>query len=394
MVNLNNKKTKILRVTTVAGTMNVILKGQLKYLNQFFDIVGATSQFFNYFDEIREREGIKLYEVKLTRQVTPIKDLLALFKMIQVVLNERPEIIHTQTPKANIVGMLAGFLCGTKIRVLSIVGMPAYKNVGVKGRILNWIDNLSYKMATHIYPNSKGLFEHYSLNKYAKNKLGFIGHGSSNGIDFNYYDPNAIPVEKIIELKKELKIEQSNFVFAFMGRVVNDKGIRELLDAFISFCEIEQFAHCRLLVIGPVRESDDPIPKNYQDILCNHPKIIHVGLQRDVRPYLMVSNAFVFPSYREGLPGSLIQAGAMGLPLIASDIIGNREIISQSEGILVPIKNSYALAIEMQDLINDCNKFRRISNGMREKIRQLYDQNKYWELLKLEYETLLANVNN
>ncbi|MBK6365634.1 MAG: glycosyltransferase [Saprospiraceae bacterium] len=386
---MSNKRPKILRITTVAGTMNVILKGQLAYLNQSFDLIGATAPFFNYFDEIAEREGIKLYSVDLTRRITPIRDLGALFKLIYIILKERPDIIHTQTPKANLIGIMAGFICGTRVRMLSIVGMPVYKEVGIKGKLLKLLDLLSFRMATHIYPNSRGLFNHYSRSSIALKKLGFIGNGSSNGIDFDYYNPKAVKEDELNRVRTETSLKKEHFVFSFMGRVVNDKGILEMVDAFLSFCDLEEFTNSRLLIIGPLRDSDDPIPVKYQNVLKTHPKICHVGLQKDVRPYLMLSNAFVFPSHREGLPGSLMQAGAMELPLLASDIIGNREIIEQADGIIFPVKNKEAIATVMIEIFRNVDKRESMVNTIRNKMKQLYDQKYYWKALKEEYLKLL-----
>lgn len=389
MAELIEKKPKILRITTVAGTMNVILKGQLRYINQYFDVIGATAPFYNYFDEIAVREGVKLYKVNLTRKITPFHDLIALIKLILIILKERPDIIHTQTPKANLIGIMAGFFCGTKVRMLSIVGMPAYKEVGIKGKLLKLIDKISYGMATHIYPNSKGLFEHYSKWQMVNSKLGFIGYGSSNGIDFDFYNPKAISLEHLNNLRSEIGLKYEDFVFSFMGRVVNDKGIKELIDSFISFCDEIKFSNSRLLIIGPVREGDDPIPEKYQDLLKNHPKICHVGLQRDVRPYLLLSNVFVFPSHREGLPGSLMQAGAMDLPIIASDIIGNREIVENTEGILFPVENTKMLVLSMMEMYVNDEARNQMKLNIREKMKIKYDQKFYWNALRDEYFKIL-----
>ncbi len=379
------KKPKILRVTTVAGTMNVILKGQLKYLNQYFEVIAATAPFYNYFDEIQEREGIKLYNVGLTRKITPFKDIIALFKLILIIILEKPDIIHTQTPKANLLGVLAAYFCRTKVRMLSIVGMPSYNEKGLKGKLLKFSDILSFKMATNIYPNSKGLFDYYKKWYFVKDKIGFIGNGSSNGIDFDYYNPNIIPTEDITKIRLETGLNTHHFVFTYMGRVVNDKGVKELIDAFLSFCDFDEYSNTRLLIIGPIRASDDPIPKVYSDILTGHPKICYVGLQRDVRPYLCLSNVFVFPSHREGLPGALMQAGAMGLPLIASDIIGNREIIEQTDGLLFPAKDIQELTKSMKEVYSNRQKRYLMKQHIRDKMLKVYNQKYYWNALKNEY---------
>lgn len=385
------QKKKILRITTIAGTMNVILKGQLKYINESFDVIGATAPFYNYFDEIEEREGVKLYKIKFTRRITPFLDLIALFSLVRVILKEKPDIIHAQTPKANLIGMLAGYICFTKVRMLSIVGMPAYEEIGLKGRLLRFIDVLGFKMATHIYPNSKGLYEHYREWPSVKNKIGLIGNGSSNGIDFDYYNPSSVSQELLKQLRLELGLESNHFVFSFMGRVVCDKGLKELIDAFLSFCDSSDYKNSRLLIIGPMRETDDPLPAKYKGIISTHPKILHVGLQSDVRPYLLLSNVFVFPSHREGLPGSLMQAGALELPLIASDIVGNQEIINQTNGLLFPARDVEKLAFIMKEVYLDTRKLLLMKEKLRERMSYLYNQKCFWNSLREEYVKILGN---
>ncbi|QOJ30185.1 MAG: glycosyltransferase [Ignavibacteriales bacterium] len=391
---MNSNKIKIIRITTISATMNVILKGQLEYLNQYYKVIGITAKYLNYFEEIIIREGIKLYDVEMTRKITPVKDLLAVMKLVSIIMREKPLLIHTQTPKANLLAMLAAFICRTPIRILSIVGMPAYKDYGIRGWFLRNLDLLSYSLATNVYPNSWGLYHYYSKWKVLSKKIGMIGNGSSNGIDLNYYNPSRVSIEKLEKIRRNTRLTKMDFVFSFMGRVVNDKGVKELLEAFLSFCEDQKYLNCKLLIIGPLRETDDPIPKYYQDILINHPKIRFVGLQRDVRPFLLLSNTFVFPSHREGLPGSLIQAAAMGLPLIATRILGNEEIIESVGGFLVPVNDRFSLAEAMKKTYEKYSCQKELENKSREKIAQLYDQKKYWEYLKNEYEKVIRDKNN
>jgi glycosyltransferase involved in cell wall biosynthesis len=385
-----NSKIKILRITTVASTMNVILKGQLSFLNQYYEVVAATAKFDNYFDEIVKREGVKVYEVGFTRKITPVKDLIALYTLIKIISEEKPEIIHTQTPKANLIGMIASFICRTPVRILSIVGMPVYNPTSMKGKLLHNLDLLTFKLATRVYPNSRGLYMHYSNWPELKNKIDIIGNGSSNGIDFNYFNPESISKKEVLELKNLLNIPLDAFVFVFLGRVVNDKGIRELIDAFINLESENVAVDSYLVIVGPMRDNDDPLPVSYKNILGSHSKIKSVGLQKEVRPYLMLANVFVFPSYREGLPGSLIQAAAMGLPLLASKIVGNEEIIGNVGGVLfeprdaISLKKAMVTIYENQELRNELKK------NVRGKALEKYSQEFYWKSLHAEYEKLIA----
>lgn len=383
-------KVKILRITTVASTMNIILKGQLAFLNQHYEIIGATAPFHDYFEEIAEREQIKVYKVGFTRKITPLQDLYALIFLIKIILKERPEIVHTQTPKANLIGMIASAICRVPIRILSVVGMPVYNKNSVKGQLLHSLDLLSFALSTRIYPNSKGLYKHYQNWPSLKNKIDIIGNGSSNGIDFNYFDPKNISESEILELKISLDIPIDAFVYVFLGRVVNDKGIRELIDAFTLLKNENPINELYLVIIGPLRDNDDPIPAAYKETLISHPYIRSVGLQKDVRRYLMLGDTFVFPSYREGLPGSLIQAAAMGLPLLASRIIGNEEIIENLGGHLFNVRDVKSLSEGMWAIYND-NAFRNeLKTNVRKKAMEKYGQEFYWNALISEYNNLLA----
>lgn len=370
--------------------MNVILKGQLAFLNQHYEIIGATAPFHNYFDEISEREQIKVYKVGFTRKISPFQDLYALITLIKIILKERPDIIHTQTPKANLIGMLASFICRTPIRILAIVGMPVYNPKSLKGKLLQQLDLLTFKLATNVYPNSKGLYKYYQNWPSLKNKIDIIGNGSSNGIDFNYFNPQNIAKSEVLELKKSLGIPSDAFVYVFLGRVVNDKGIRELIDAFTLLKNENPTNESYLVIVGPLRDNDDAIPASYKEKLISDPFIRSVGLQKDVRKYLMLGDTFVFPSYREGLPGSLIQAAAMGLPLLASRIIGNEEIIENLGGHLFNVRDVKSLNERMLEIYMD-KAFRNEQKlSVRKKAMETYGQEFYWNALISEYNKLIA----
>ena len=279
----------------------------------------------------------------MTRKITPLQDLSCLIRLIRFFREEKPHIVHSHTPKAGIIGMLAAYFTRVPIRMHTVAGLPLMEEKGVKKRILKTVERLTYRCATHVYPNSKGLLNFIKEKSLVdKTPIKCIGKGSSNGIDTAYFNPDLISQERHNELRKQWKIGHDDFVFLFIGRLVGDKGINELVAAF------EQLANkiptAKLVLVGPQEPLLDPLSKDTINSINHNPNIILTGYQQDVRPFFKMAQAFVFPSYREGFPNVVLQAGAMRVPCIVSDINGCNEIIeNEVNGLVVPPKQIQAL---------------------------------------------------
>jgi glycosyltransferase involved in cell wall biosynthesis len=284
--------------------------------------------------------------------------------------------------------MIASFLACVPCKLHTVAGLPLMESYGIKRKILEIVEKLTYMLADKVYPNSFGLKEFIIKNKFCKkNKLTVIGYGSSNGIDTNYFSMNDDIVKRAEKLKIELGIKDHDFVFCFIGRVVKDKGINELL---YSFNEINRNnKNTKLLLIGPFEEDLDPISNTSIEILNSNKNIIHCGWQDDIRQYLAASNALVFPSYREGFPNVPMQAGAMGLPCIVSNINGCNEIIENGKnGLIVEPKNQNELIIAMLKLMNDNDLRLYLASNARDLIRSRYEQTYVWDEILKEYQKL------
>ena len=230
-------KKKIIRVTTVPLSLSGLLQGQLRFMSQYFNLLGVSSTGKNNeLSRVTELEGIPTYAIEMTRKITPFKDLIAVYKLYKLFRKERPFIVHSHTPKAGTLSMLAAKLANVPNRLHTIAGLPLVEATGAKRMLLNTVEKFTYSCATKIYPNSYGLksiiLDH---NFTSENKLKVIAKGSSNGIDTSYFNPETIEasIDKSL-LLKELNIKIEDFVFVFMGRLVTDKGINELISAFNS----------------------------------------------------------------------------------------------------------------------------------------------------------------
>lgn len=370
---------KLIRITTIPDSMLGLLRGQLRFMSQYYDIL-AVSSGGKIFGEMLEEQGVRGVSISMTRKITPFADLKALFLLINLFLREKPDIVHTHTPKAGILGMLAAWITRVPVRLHTVAGLPLLVARGNKRKLLNFVEWLTYACATKVYPNSFVMQQIIIANHLAKpQKLKVIANGSSNGIDMSFFSPEA-PFEK-------LEHECGVFTFCFVGRMVRDKGINELIHVFTGLYETNR--NIRLLLVGGFEKDLDPVLPEVEEQILHHPGITFVGWQPDVRPFLAASDAFVFPSYREGFPNVVMQAGAMGLASIVTDINGCNEIIVNGKnGVIIPSKDEEALYQAMKDFVVHPEKVKQMAANARPMIASRYEQKMVWEALLGEYRRI------
>ncbi|WP_336834210.1 glycosyltransferase family 4 protein [Sphingobacterium siyangense] len=377
---------KLIRVSTVPISLNILLKGQLEFLNQEFEVIGVSSQG----DDLKEtqlREGIKVVPLNMERGISPIKDLISLFKLYLLFKREKPQIVHSITPKAGLLSMLAAKFAGTPIRMHTFTGLIFPSKKGWFQKILIAMDKLLCWAATDIYPEGQGVKNDLIKYKITTKQLSILANGNVNGIDLGFYSKSSLQEEDLCRLKEQLGIDDSCFTFIFVGRLVGDKGINELIKAFKSI----DLKNCRLLLVGPLESESDPIKEETLAEIENNLHIISVGFQKDVRPYFAISDALVFPSYREGFPNVVLQAGALELPCIVTNINGSNEIIKNKiNGIIIPVKEIESLKSAMVDMVNDKQNYQIMKSNARNSIAADYDQKIVWNALLAEYKKLLS----
>jgi len=376
---------KIIRITTIPASLKVLLKGQLRFINQYYEVIGVSGN-GDALKEVRKNEGIRTEVVEMTRTISPIKDLIAAYRLYKLLKKEKPHIVHTHTPKAGIVGMLAAKLAGVKHRFHTVAGMPLLVVKGPKRTLLNIVEKTTYSLATKVFPNSYGLYDIILKEGFAKkDKLAVIGKGSSNGINIDHFNSNLYSEENIKTLKKQLNITEDEFIFTYVGRLVTDKGINELVTAFDKFST--KHKNTKLVLVG-WRESElDPLLPETEEALKNNNHIIQVGYQPDVRPYFAMSKVLVFPSYREGFPNVVLQAGAMNIPSIVTNINGCNEIVRHGEnGLIIPTHNVQAIIDAMCHLKENPEIHRIMSANSRKIIVSNYKHTYIWYELLKEYQ--------
>lgn len=399
---MKSKKIKIIRTSTVASSLNWHLQGQLSFLNQFYEIV-AVSGFDTHLEEVKTREKVKIIPVYFSRRINIYKDIVSLWRLYRTLKIEKPVIIHSITPKAGLISMLAGYLAGVPVRVHTFTGLIFPTKTGFFQFLLVQMDRILCCAATCIYPEGEGV-KNDLINYNITNKpLHVIANGNVNGINTSHFNSSNFSKQQNQELRQRFGIDEEDFVFIFVGRLVGDKGINELVEAFksISFrnnitvsgkkiTASEKGLRVKLLLVGPLEFEHDFLRDETLREIESNPNIIATGFQADVRPYFAIANVFVFPSYREGFPNVVLQAGAMGVPSIVSDINGCNEIIEQGRnGIIIQPKDTQALQHAMLKLAGDKRLYNQLQSQARVTITDRYEQQFVWEALLKEYKRLL-----
>ena len=373
------KKLKIIRVTTKPESLETLLRGQLKFINNFHEVIGVSSP-GKELRNVKINECIRVIPLEMTRKITPYKDILSLIGMMKILKKEKPDIVHSNTPKAGIISMVASMICCVPKRIHSVGGLPLMESFGLKKKILLFIEWLTYKCANKVYVNSIGLKKYILKNiSISPKKISVIGYGGTNGVDTKFFNTNDKINISALNFKKKFNLN-GKFIFIFIGRIVKDKGIEELLRAFVKLNK--KLPNIRLIILGREEKDLDPIADKAKEILLSNKKIIYLGYKNDVRNFLAASNCLVLPSYREGFPNVVLQAGSMKIPSIVTDINGCNEIIKDKiNGLIVKPKSINSLYLAMKKIASDKKLYNSLKNSTRKNIVNKFTKEKFYDLL-------------
>lgn len=373
---------KLIRTSTIPASLENLLKGQLKMLSKYYNVLAVSSP-GDDMETIEEREGVRTIAIPMERRISLIKDFISLIRLIVLFAKERPDMVHSITPKAGLLSMLAAWITRVPVRMHTFTGLVFPTATGKMQKLLIAMDRLTCFCATHINPEGEGVKRDLVNYNITSRPLHIIANGNVNGIDLEYFDKTPEVVEKACSYKKE-----GTFTFCFVGRMVRDKGINELVHSFLRLYQKDE--RVRLLLVGPFEKELDPVLPEVEEHILHHPGICYMGYQNDVRPFLVASDALVFPSYREGFPNVVIQAGAMGLPAIVTDINGCNEIVLPDlNGVIIPSKDEQALYESMKYFASHPVEVERMAANARPLIASRYEQRIVWNALLDEYKSII-----
>ena len=368
---------KIIRAATIGMSLNIFCKGLLRELmNDGYEVVALSSPDEDL-RELGEREGVRTIGVKMERHVSPLKDFISLVTLTRVLKREKPEMVHSMTPKAGLLCMMAAKMAGVPIRLHTFTGLVWPTATGFSRKILMMTDRITCACATHVVPEGEGVKN--DLQRYiTKKPMKVLGYGNVRGVDLDYWK------------RKTERKEHQPLTFVFVGRIVRNKGLNELVAAFVKLNQL--FPNTQLLLVGPYEEKLDPISSETKHVIDTCKGIKAVGGQKDVLPFYEQSDVLVFPSYREGFPNVVIEAGAMELPSIVTDINGSREIIeSGKNGLIVPSHDEQALFDAMRWMTEHPEERDKMAMKARPMVASRYEQGFVRQCLKDYYRRILSS---
>ena len=376
---------KIIRATTVPQSLVSFCTGLLKELSSKYEVIALSSPGKDL-DLIAQSDNIRTIAVNMERRINVIKDVISLFKLIRVFWLEKPIMVHSMTPKAGLLCMMAAWIAGVPKRVHTFTGLVFPTSRGIKKRILMVTDKITCKCATHIIPEGEGVKNDLINNKITAKPLNVLGFGNVRGVDMSFYSKRT----SVMDIANKLK-PYNFFVFVYVGRIVKDKGINELCNAFEKLSN--SYTGVKLWLVGPYENNIDPISQESNRIIRENVNIETVGAKSgdELVAYYAAADCFVFPSYREGFPNTVLEAGAMDLPCIVTDINGSREIISNGyNGLIVPPYNSEKLYLAMEYMLTKTTERLKMSLNARIVVQERYTISYVRKCLFDYYEQILG----
>jgi len=389
-------KRKLIRLTTMDYSLSKLIEGQLRYMSEYFDVVGVASD-SGVLSHVGEREGVRVVDVPMHREISLKDDFHSLRTLYKLFKAEKPDILHCNTPKGSLLGLIAGKLAGVPNRVYTVTGLRYQGAHGIFRWVLMTMERISCYCATKVIPEGQGVLHTLQKDHITRKPLHVLHYGNINGIDTSYFCREALAESGQPAISRQsLGFSDDDFVFVFIGRIVHDKGMNELASVMKKLEGETLDCPVKLLLVGTFESRLDPLEGDNEAYLMSSSSVKYVGFQDDVRTYLAVADALVFPSYREGFPNVPIQAGALDLPSIVTDINGCNEIIKDGlNGKIIaaplsvgPEKMEKALYETMKWFVEHQEEVSRMARNARGMITSRYEQKDVWAATLRMYQSL------
>lgn len=378
--------SSILHVVNIYFVIPYFLGDQLSYFYQKGyqeHIICSPSPFLK---EYASQQHFLYKEIPVLRKISLWQDLKTIFSIYQYIRQNRINIVVGHTPKGALLAMIAAFCCRTSQRIYFRHGLVYETSKGMKKFILKAMEKLTSSLATQIVcvsPSIAGKSIQDRLN--SPHKQIILSKGTCNGIDTSRFCKNVIPAEDINNLKKQYHIQAEDIVIGFTGRLVKDKGIIELTEAFTQIRT--HHPQVTLLLVG-ILEERDGLPDYIIQIIKNNPHIVYTGFIENnlIHTYYALMDIFVLPSYREGFPTSVLEASAMNLPIITTKATGCVDAIQENRTGLFVNHNVSELTQAILKLIDDEKLRYRLGKTGREFVKKNFRQEIIWEKIEKLYK--------
>ena len=359
------------------------LTGRLRALRKAGFRVTLISSPGELLDRTAAREGVEAIGLPIRREIAPFADLISFLRLWWLLLHLKPDVCEFSTPKAGLLGSMASWLAGVPARVYMLRGLKLETAKGIRWWFLLAAERVAAACARVVLCNSESMLaEAVALGVAPASKMHLLGDGSSNGVDVERFSPGSSSV------RSELGIPPDAPLVGFVGRLTQDKGIPELIEAFDTI--LRSMPDVQLLLVGWFDASEDALGAMWRARIANHPRIHCTGFVDDTAPYYRAMDLMVLPTWREGFPNAVLEAAATGLPVITTICTGSRDsVVPEVTGLLIPPGYPEAISEAVLKLLRDPVRRRRMGDAARTWVCGHYADERVLGLATLFYKSLL-----
>ena len=381
-----SRKT-LLHVTTVPQTL-LFFRGQIPFLRGRSWEVSGTSSATEMLDSVEHELEITIHAVDMERRISPVKDLIACVRMARLLKRIKPDVVHAHTPKGGLIGMLTSRLTRVGVRIYHVHGLAYAPGSGLRTQVLRLAEKVSCSLAEEVICVSHSLRQRLVEERIIRaGQAKVLRSGSISGVDAEHrFNPERHSGEVV---RRGSGIPPEALVVGYVGRIVKSKGIDELVQAFLKLKA--DFPSLHLLLVGPLEQTDPPAAET-QRLIRTEPSIHLAGRVSNPAPHLAALDVLVLPSYREGFGLAAIEASAMKVPVVATDIIGIRDaVVDGVTGVLVPPRHVGALVGAISRYLQN-PKLRELHGAQgRDRVLAEFRPHEMWESLLEVYVNTLAH---
>lgn len=389
---------RVLYVSAIAFSTAVVLRGQCLYFRRRgFEVIVAASPS----EDLRRlalAEDVTVIPITIHREISPLHDLRSLWRLFAMMRRVRPDIVNIGTPKAGLLAGLAGWFARVPYRVYWLHGLRLETTHGLKRRILSLAERIACRTATVVPCVSPSVRDvAVAARLLPPSKAVVLGAGSANGVDCSRFIATPERLAQASRIRAELQIPEHTRVVGHVGRLTRDKGVGELVTAFLALPP--QFEDCRLLLVGGF-EDDDPVPEQIRRTIAGHPRIIMTGFVADTAPYYHIMDVLALPSYREGFGTVVLEAHCAKRPVVGTRVTGLVDsIVDGVNGLLVPVGDCSALSGALSLVLGDPSMSMRLGERGFLRVKESFQCDSVWSRIEALYLEMLqsgwpANVSN
>jgi glycosyltransferase involved in cell wall biosynthesis len=383
-MSVNSERSRLVNVVNSSIAVG-FLQGQLQYFqDRGFDVTVLCPERRKGEWEVAQPDGVPIIGVPMDREIAPPRDLVSLWRLWRIMRTIRPAVTNVGTPKAGLLGGFAAWLNRVPCRFYTLHGLRFETSRGIRRRLLIYAERLACRFAHRVVCVSESVREKaIAFGLTSLDRTVIFGSGSCNGVDASRFTATPERIRRAAALRYQFGIPAQAPVLLFVGRLTSDKGIPELVRAFLTLGK--QFPDLHLLLAGCF-EDEDPLPIDTRKCLETHPRVVFAGPVQEIATYYAIADVVVLPSHREGLPTVILEAQAAGKPVVGASVTGIVDVVVDGEtGLLFPVGDVPALAETLTRLITDKALAIKLGRAGQDQVKRNFQQEQVWEALHREY---------